>query len=676
MGKTIKLIRRWTFIIILMQLILLSVFCVFYFANLFELQKHITVEYIVLGACGVLFLEFFFLLAIVFKISALRQKTDLHAAEVIGQDVQAAYNFAMMGLVVVDDKNIVLWTNELFRERNINIIDTNIYEWKPGLRALYETQDDKATINIVENGRTYEVKYLMEAGLFIFKDTTDLELVQKFNKDQAPVVGLLSIDNYNDVVGTEDDFNDSISKVKNVIFAKAKEYGILLRRYRNDTYFILCNHAILEKMKDDNFSIVNQVRQIGTNDDVPLTLSLGLAHNFPDVVKLSDMADEALSIAMSRGGDQVVINKYGEDMEFIGGQTEAQENRNKVKIRVLADSLISLIKSSSNVLIMGHTNMDMDAFGACLGVKAIADTYSKQARIVVDLKKTEHKTRATLTSMFSREELQTLIVSPKDSEPKLANNTLLIVVDVHIPSMTMHPELLDKANKVVVIDHHRRAEKYIESPVFNHIDPSASSTCEIIAEFAHFASISPKVVINPKYATIMMSGIFLDSGNFKSKIVGIRTFEACTFLKEFGADNAKADDLLKDDFEEHMIVNKIVANMQTPYPGVVYAIASQQEIFDDATLAKAANACLDIKSVNAAFVFGKISPKLIKMSLRSDSTINVQILAQKMGGGGHFSKAAVVFEKNDFAAVTEILLNCLSKNLALARNDRNVEEDK
>ena len=240
--------------------------------------------------------------------------------------------------------------------------------------------------------------------------------------------------------------------------------------------------------------------------------------------------------------------------------------------------------------------------------------------------------------------------------------------------MTMYPYLVDNANKIVVIDHHRRAELFIESPVFNHIDPSASSTCEIIAEFVHFASSTPKIVIPSSYATIMLSGIFLDSGNFKSKIVGIRTFEACTFLKEFGADNAKADDLLKDEYEEHMIVNKIVSNMVTPYPGVVYAIANQQEYFDDATLAKAANQCLSIKSVNAAFVFGKTNNKQIKMSLRSDSTINVQILAQKMGGGGHFSKAAVVFDTTDFAKVTEILKDTLNKNLAQARYDRNEEE--
>ena len=185
MGKTIKTIRLWTFIIIAFELIALAAFCILYFINAFDLQSIINVEYLLLGASGLIFINCLFVWLCVIKISSLRQKTDLHAAEVIGQDVQAAYNFAMMGLVVVNEGNIVLWTNELFRERNINIIDYNIYEWKPSLRTLYENQDDKASVKIEEKGRKYEVKYLMEAGLFIFKDITDLELVEKYNKDQA-----------------------------------------------------------------------------------------------------------------------------------------------------------------------------------------------------------------------------------------------------------------------------------------------------------------------------------------------------------------------------------------------------------------------------------------------------------------------------------------------------------
>ncbi len=676
MGKFLQRLRTAAFIIILVQLVLILLFSIFYFANFFNLRDVLDSIYVIFFFLVLIFIDCLFVWIAVIGVTSLRQKTDLKAAQVLGSDIQTAYNFAMLGLVVVDDNYIVIWTNELFKERNINIIDTNIFDWKPELRNLYDMQDEKSTVKISDNNRQYEVKYLIEAGLFIFKDITDYESLINYSKEQAPVIGLLTIDNYSDVAGTEEDFNDSVTKVKNIIFNYAKEMKILLRRYRNDTYFILCNNETLERMKKDKFSLVDKARNEGKGEDIPLTLSIGIAHEFPDIVKLADLAEEALSIAMSRGGDQVVISKYGSDMEFIGGKTEAQEKRNRVRVRVLADSLISLIKTSSNVLVMGHTKADMDALGACLGIKAICDRVEKHCRIVFDLKLTEYKTRAAITSSFNREELDKLMTTPKEAEARISSNTLLVVVDVHQPRMTMAPQLLDKASKVVVIDHHRRAEDYIESPVFNHIDPSASSASELIAEFIHFASINPRIDMSPTFATIMLSGIFLDSSFFKSKNVGIRTFEACTFLKEFGADNAKADDLLKDDYEEHMIVSKIIANITTPFPGVAYASAPHEQMFDDATLAKAANELIHIKAINASFVFGRVSNKTIKMSCRSDGSINVQLLAEKMGGGGHFTAAAVAFNTQDFISVEESLKNALANNLTNARNDIPIEDFK
>ena len=677
MNKGIKGLRTFAFILFLVEVLAMIAFAILYLVNVFDLQSIVKTEYILFGVFFIVFVDAVFLWLMTARVLKIRQNTDLHAAEVIGNDVQAAYNFAQLGLIVINDDNIVLWTNDLFKERNINIIDTNIYEWKPELSVLAESgADNKSVVQLTESERRYEVKFLSQAGLFIFKDITDLTEIYNNYRDQAPVVGLLAIDNYADVVKTEEDFNDSISKVKNVIFSYAKEFGLLLRRYRNDTYFVLTNYKTLEKMKAEGFSLVNRVRQVGGGDDIPLTLSLGIAHEFPDVVKLNDLAEEALSIAMSRGGDQVVISKYGSDMEFIGGKTEAQENRNRVKVRVLADSLIGLIKASSNVLVMGHTMADMDALGSCLGIKAICERVERDCRVVVDLKRTEHKTRAAITSSFSREELTKLIVNPKDAEQLVNPNTLVIVVDVHIPKMVMAPNLLELATKAVVIDHHRRAEEYIESPVFNHIDPSASSASEIITEFIRFSSINPKIDVKPIYATIMMSGILLDSQSFRAKNVGIRTFEACTILKDYGADNALAYDLLKDDYEEYQVVNDILKTIVTITPGVVYCKGDPDRIYDDATLAKAANTCLSIKSIKAAFVFGKINSKLIKMSARSDGSINVQLLTERLGvgGGGHYTAAAAVFEKMEFDQVSSLLTQTIKSNLNEASNIDEVEE--
>ncbi len=678
MGKTIKLIKIISFIIIALEVLAGGVFSILYFNNFFDFMTQVKSEYLAITMIIVVVVNCLFVWVIILILSTLRQKTDLRAAEVIGSDVQEAYNFAMIGLAVTDDKNIVLWTNDLFKSRHIEIMDMDIIAWQPELATLRDIANGDQTAKIVINSRTYSVKLLQDAGLWIFKDITDYESIYNYSKDQAPVVGILAIDNYDDVVRGDDDFNDVVTKVKNDIFGYAKDYGILLRRLKDDSYSMLCNFASFERMLEDKFSIIDKVRGESTRGEIPLTLSIGIAHDFPDVIKLNDLANDALDIAMSRGGDQVVVSAYGQEMKFYGGKSEAQEKRNRVKTRVLADSLISLINASDRVLIMGHAMMDMDAFGACLGMKAICNRLKKNSRIVVDLKNTEFKTRAAMTSSFGKDELEKLIINSKDAEDMIAGNTLLIVVDVHIPSMVMAPKLIDKAAKIVVIDHHRRAEEYIDSPVFNHIDPAASSTCELISEFIRFSSINPKIELPSTYATIMLSGIFLDSSYFKSRNTGIRTFEAATILKEYGADNSLADDFLKDDYEEHKEVTDIVTNLETPYYGVVIATANTDRLYDHATIAKAANLCLSFKGVHAAFVLGKVNNREIRVSCRSDGTINVSLLAERMGGGGHFTSSAVTFATSDVREVKNIINGVLDSSLTEATNQglpKNSEEE-
>ncbi len=678
MGKTIRLIKIVSFIIIALEVLAGAIFSVLYFNNFFDFMENVKPEYLAITMIIVIVVNCLFVWIVILILSTLRQKTDLRAAEVIGSDVQEAYNFAMIGLAVTDDKNIVLWTNDLFKSRHIEIMDMDIIAWQPDLATLRDLANGDQTAKVVINSRTYSVKLLQDAGLWIFKDITDYESIYNYSKDQAPVIGILAIDNYDDVVRGDDDFNDVVTKVKNDIFGYAKDYGILLRRLKDDSYSMLCNYASFERMLEDKFSIIDKVRGESTRGEIPLTLSMGIAHDFPDVIKLNDLANDALDIAMSRGGDQVVVSAYGQEMKFYGGKSEAQEKRNRVKTRVLADSLISLINASDRVLIMGHAMMDMDAFGACLGMKAICNRLKKNSRIVVDLKNTEFKTRAAMTSSFGKDELEKLIVNSKDAEDLIAGNTLLIVVDVHIPSMVMAPKLIDKAAKIVVIDHHRRAEEYIDSPVFNHIDPAASSTCELISEFIRFSSINPKIELPSTYATIMLSGIFLDSSYFKSRNTGIRTFEAATILKEYGADNSLADDFLKDDYEEHKEVTDIVTNLETPYYGVVIATANTDRLYDHATIAKAANLCLSFKGVHAAFVIGKVNNREIRVSCRSDGTINVSLLAERMGGGGHFTSSAVTFATSDVREVKNIIAGVLDSSLTEATNKglpKNSEED-
>ena len=668
MAKSLKTIRITTFIIITFQLLLVGVFSIFYFPNFFDIQQYVDEYYIALAYVILLFFNSLFLWIVVVRVNAIRNKSDLNAAQIIGNDVQEAYRFAMIGLVVTDENDTILWTSDLFKDRHLDIVDENMLEVYPQLADL-KTAAPNTVDKIVINSRNYEVKFISEAGLWIFKDTTELESIYKYSREQAPVVGLLSIDNFADVIRAEDDFNDVVTKLKNSIFNYCKEYGILLRRHRDDTYLLLCNYESFTMMQKSHFSILDKAREISREEETPLTLSIGIAHGFPDVVKLNEMAASALDIAMSRGGDQVVVSAYGHDMEFFGGKSKAQETRNRVKTRVLADSLISLIKVAPKVYVMGHRDMDMDALGACLGIKAICERLEVPCRVVVDFKITESKTRGALLTQFSKDELQNIIISPNDAQSNLTPDTILIVVDVHTPAMVMDSILLEKAVKVVVIDHHRRAEDYIDAPVFNHIDSSASSASEIITEFIRFSSISPRIEIPATYATIMLAGIFLDTSYYKSKQTGVRTFEASSILKEFGADNAVSDDLLKDDFEEYRTVNNLISDVKTPEYGVVYAHGDEKSYYDNATIAKAANTCLTMKGIHCSIVFAHTTPTNVRMSLRSDGMINVQIIAEKMGGGGHFTSAAASFDGGTIESVEQKLLDTLESSLNDARAD-------
>lgn len=667
MTKELRKMKIRALFIVALELIGAAAVAVFYFYNFFGFRDLFIIEYLFATLAGFIIINVLFIWLILVRLSKIRKKSDLKAAELIGNDVQEAYKFGMIGLVVVDENDIVLWTNDLFQERQIDLLDINILEWQPNLRELHDASPD-VVVKIEVNSRNYDVKYLSDAGLYIFKDMTEYESIFEYSREQAPVLGIIMLDNYSDVAGNLDDANDVISKVKNLIFDYAKEYGVLLRRYRNDAYFALCNHSSLARMKKDRFSLLEKVRELGAKEETPPTLSIGLAHDFPDVIKLNEMAGNAIDIAMSRGGDQVVVSKYGDELIFFGGKSEAQEKRNKVKVRVMADSVLSLIKNSSNVIIMGHTAMDMDALGACLGMRAICEYCNKSSHIVYDPKQMERKAKFALTGSFSREELARITISPSDSVDKVRSNTLVIVCDVHRPSMTMAPKLLEKATKVMVIDHHRRAEEFIESPVFSYVEPSASSTCELVTELIRYSSANPRIEISPTYATLMLSGIFLDTTYFKSKNTGIRTFEASMVLKEYGADNSVADDYLKDEFEEYSLVTKIISTMKTPHYGVVYCVADANDIIEQATLAKVANQCMQMKGVNAAFVIGNTDEKETRVSARSDGTINVQMLAEKMFGGGHFTSAGVTFKNSTIKKAEEKLLEVLNEYLNDARS--------
>jgi c-di-AMP phosphodiesterase-like protein len=667
MKRKITQLRILTLILTILEILFVGAFLTIYLLDLWNIDEIVKPEYIAYGGAGFVFIDALYIYRMLHEVYKLRARTDLTTNEIIGSDIQEAYLFGKIGFLVIDNEGIVIWESDLLKQRQINVINFNIYEWQPKLKDFTD-KDIGDTMNLTIDTATYSVKFLRNAGLFIFKDVSELETLSVYSKDQATCVGLITIDNFADIAGSNEENNDTIVRVRATIFDYAKKYNVLLRSFKSDTYLAISNYKSLLDMKSDTFSLLGQVRAIGQNDNIQPTLSIGFAHGFPDVNKLYEMASNAVDIAMSRGGDQAVLSKYGSELEFFGGKTEAVEKRNKVKVRVIADSLVGLIDKASNVIVMGHMETDMDSLGSCLGVKAICDSRNKPCFIVFEPKLAERKARSAMTSLYSRDQLDKFTVTTKEAIEKTKSTTLVIVVDISRPSLTLCPEILELTEKVVVLDHHRRAEEFIDNPVLSYIEPSASSVCELIAEMIKYGSKSSEIKLDPTAATIMLAGIFLDTSYYKNKSVGQRTFEASMILEDYGADNSAADDLLKDEYEEYILINRIISSMKTPYYGVVYCVSDESDIIERSTLAKVANQCMELKGINAVFVIGRTAEKETRISARSDGTINVQILCEKMGGGGHFGAAAAAFPNKTIKDIETTLLDVLGDYLAEARN--------
>lgn len=666
MTKTLSKLRVAAFVIFLSEILGIVAVCVLWFLDIAHFQNTENVIFILAGFITFVVCDALFIWFSLIHVNKLRQKNDVEAARLVGSDVQEAYDFGQIGLVVVDENNIIMWANTLFKDRQIDLIDTQVFEWLPALKDLINAPVNKV-VKIELKGRQYDVKYLSEPRLFIFKDVTEYENVVNYSEEHAVVLGIIQIDNFKEIASETDESADVVNKVRAIIADYCRDNGVLLRWVRSDTYFSVCDHGSLQKMEDDKFSILEKVRQAGSKLDNPLTLSIGYAHDFPDVSKLNEMATNALDVALSRGGDQAVVSQYGSELRFFGGKTAAVETTSKVKVRSVADSIVSLIKSSSNVYVMGHQDMDMDSLGAALGVVAICDWCGKPSKIVYNAKFAEKKTRMAFQSAFSRDVFDKMTISPDDAVSEIKDSTLVIVVDISVPEMTMAPKVLDRAAKVIVIDHHRRSDKFIDHPVLAYVEPSASSASELIAEMIRYATANPRIELKPTFATLMLSGIFLDSSYFKSKSTGMRTFEAAEILKEYGADNAVADDYLKDEFEEYSLITKIISTMQTPHYGIVYCVSDDKDIVERSTLAKVGNQLMNLKDINACFVIGKTDEKNVRLSARSDGTINVQLLCEKMGGGGHFQMAAAVFPGQTTDRVVNTLTTTLDEYLDSAR---------
>lgn len=465
-----------------------------------------------------------------------------------------------------------------------------------------------------------------------FINCTEFVHLRDEAETRRPAIAVIAIDNYEELMknATDSEKSDILAGIDKRLSAWTKECSSVLRKYDRDKYIFIIENAELDKLAARKFAVLQDVRDIQNHEGVVATLSIGIGKDGETMAECYQYAGLAIDMALSRGGDQAVIkNRY--TFEFFGGLSEEVEKRTKVKSRVVANALSQLIRDSSQVLVMGHRNSDMDAIGAAAGMVCAARVKGKPVHIVVD----QNHTMATelIERLETLPEYKDVFISAEDAMIMCDYNTLLIVVDVNRPGYVESEALLQSINKVAVIDHHRRAADYIENAVVSLHEPYASSASELVSELLQY--LVPTSGILTGEAEAMLAGIYLDTKAFSTR-TGVRTFEAAAYLRRAGAEAGDVKRLFQSSFDQYMERQKLISSARNCGQGVIFAVTDEE--VDRVAAAQAADELLSIIGTRASVVAFRRGNDMA-VSARASGQVNVQLLMERLGGGGNHSAA-------------------------------------
>ncbi|WP_276356501.1 DHH family phosphoesterase [Cohnella caldifontis] len=513
--------------------------------------------------------------------------------------------------------------------------------------VLQQPPKDKETpIETSIGGRVYELVFRPKERLLYVHDRTEMWTLKKRYEEEKLALGIVMMDNLEEVAQGMDEQQRALmlSKVTGEINEWALKYGLLLRRLSSDRYLVIANHGALKQLEQSRFELLDEVREITMDQKLPMTLSIGFASGTDNVIELGHLVQSSLDIALGRGGDQAVV-KVGQRQSFYGGKSSAVEKRTRVRARVIAHALRDLIKESDNIVIMGHKTPDMDALGAAVGVLKATQLQGKDAYIVLE---GSNPSIQRMLEMFKEDEkLAKRFVSPDHALGLVGKRTLAVVVDTHRATMVAEPRLLQQTDRIVIIDHHRRSEEFIDDAVLIYMEPYASSTCELVTELLQY--IQERIALDVREATALLAGITVDTKNFSLR-TGSRTFEAASFLRRNGADPALIQRMLKEDLEEYIRKAEIIRHAEIYREGVAIAVADSGKQIPQLLIAQAADTLLNMTGIKASFVVGLRPDGLVGISARSTGQINVQVIMERLGGGGHLTNAAAQMQ----GTVTEV----------------------
>ena len=568
----------------------------------------------------------------------------------------SSFYYSPLPICIISPNGKLLWFNNKFKEflNNSDDIIENIEELIKDFPLNSMDGNKEGTIGnleIPEIGRYFNVLYYeLEEGKFgdeqsyvcyWNENTAFVTLRNKYN-DERPISILIQIDNYEDIsekleVGEKSAMTAQVEKILNKY---ASQMNGFVLKYENYKFLMMIENKYLETLEENKFAMLDDVKAIKGDNDYSFTLSIGTGAMAKNLTQLLEYSKGALDVALGRGGDQAVVKRIN-SVKFYGGKSKAVEKRTKVRARIISYALRQIIDQSSNVIIMGHRVGDMDSLGASIGLYSIVRSRGKKPYIVLN------DVNHALKNMYERmkEEDSHYIESILTTEQALEladQNTLIVVLDTHRKSYTEAPELLEKIDKVVLIDHHRRSEEYIENTLLDYIEPYASSTCELVTEIVQYME---DIKLTKFEADALMAGIVVDTNSFTFK-TGVRTFEAASFLRRSGADNVDVKELFNESIDFMKKKTEIIERSEIVFGDVAVSYVDENSDDSNVIAAQSADELLMIKDVKASFVLVR-NKDYINVSGRSVGNFNVQVMMEYLGGGGHLNMAGAQIQTQD-----------------------------
>ena len=500
-------------------------------------------------------------------------------------------------------------------------------------KKIYTVQGEFAKSKKYDRKKTAEYMIIL-----YFIDETEKYKLEKENEDQKICVGIIMVDNYEEVTQRVDAEQKTqlMAQVERIIYDWVNQTNGILIKSDRDTYVYIFEQKNLEKIKEDKFAILDEIKEIVRKDKIQLTLSIAISNEGETEKDVYKSASAAMDVILGRGGDQAVIRQDGKYI-FFGGKVEEIEKRTKVKARIVAHALEELISENDKIMIMGHTNPDTDAMGSALGLYRMAVVLGKSPKIVTNTN------TPSIKNFFEsiQSQYKDVFINKETAISQIDSETLLIIVDTHKKSYVEEPELLIKTNKIVVIDHHRRSEDFIDNSILTFQEVYASSASELVTEIIQYTH--KDIELTETEAEALYVGIMTDTKNFTFK-TGVRTFEAAAYLRRCGVDIIKVKKWFQSDLESYNKISEIVRNAELLRDSIGISTYNTKEKDTSLICAKAADELLTIGNITASFVLGTMEDGKICISGRSIGDINVQLILEKLGGGGHITLAGAQLE--------------------------------